>query len=48
MSNWKVTWFDGVRLRETTVFADVYNVASAASGQGVHTYAIIKMEALPT
>jgi hypothetical protein len=47
MSDWLVTWWDGNNLRQAVVFADVYNVVNTASGQGVHTWAIIKIERIP-
>jgi hypothetical protein len=45
MSNWKITWFDGGRLREKTIFnCDFWNLASVASSEGVSTYGILKIE----
>lgn len=44
MNYWKVTWMDGIRLREIIVYSDVYNIASNASGQGVQAWGIIKIE----
>lgn len=44
MMIWCVTWFDGMRLRETVVHSDIYNLANAASAQGVNAFAIVKIE----
>ena len=49
MSDWKVTWWDGGRLRETLVLScDAYNLISMAQNMGVMTYGIIKMERIGT
>ena len=44
MTAWRVTWWDGVNVREIVVNADAYNVVSAASGAGVVVFSIIKIE----
>lgn len=49
MSNWAVTWFDGMHLRQTLItMVDPWNLVNAASGAGVMTHAIIKIERVPT
>ncbi len=45
MSDWTVTWWDGGALRVTLVpMCDAFNVVSMASGMGVTSYAILKIE----
>lgn len=47
MNIWKVTWFDGSRLREKVFESDIYNLASYATANGVNVYTIIKIEKVP-
>ena len=48
MNAWRVTWWDGINLRETMIpSCDPYNVVNFAIGHGINGYSIIKIERVP-